>query len=224
MTLALTLRPVDEAWIEAFAAGLFEAASEFDVALVGGDMTSGKLVVATAHISGEVEAGRALLRSGARAGDTVYVTGTFGDAAAALALLARGNGDEELSRRLWRPTPRLAIGRRLVGVASAAIDVSDGLLGDLAKLLAASGVGAQIDVERVPLSAALRNRFDADEQRRLALTGGDDYELCFTGAEQSLDGLEGVSAIGRITAAKGLECRLDGTIVDIDDRGYRHFQ
>ncbi len=224
MTLALTLKPVDEAWVEAFAAGLFEAASEFGVVLVGGDTTSGRSVVATVHISGEVEAGRALLRSGAQPGDSVFVSGTFGDAAGSLALVSRGDNDVELSRRFCRPSPRLAIGRQLVGLASAAIDVSDGLLGDLRKLLEASGVGAQIDVDKVPLSAALRARFDADEQRRLALTGGDDYELCFTGAEEALAGLDGVTAIGRITAAAGLECRLDGAIVDVDDSGYRHFQ
>ncbi len=223
MTLALTLGPVDEAWVEAFAAGLFEAAAEFGVALVGGDTTSGKSVVATVHISGEVEAGCALLRSGAQPGDSVFVSGTFGDAAGALALIARGDSDVDLSRRFRRPSPRLALGRQLVGRASAAIDVSDGLLGDLRKLLEASGAGARVDVEKVPLSGALRARFDADEQRRLALTGGDDYELCFTGPGEALAGLDGVTAIGRITGSAGLECRLDGAIVDFDDSGYRHF-
>lgn len=224
MTLALTLSPVDNAWVEAFAAGLFGAASEYDIALVGGDMTSGNSVVATVHISGEIEAGHALLRSGAQANDSIFVTGTFGDAAAALELIARGDNDAELSRRFRRPSPRLAISRQLVGVASAAIDVSDGLLGDLNKLLDASGVGAQIDIDRVPLSAAMRARFDLDEQRRLALTGGDDYELCFTGDERALSAIDGVTSIGRITATAGLECRSGGAIVEIDDSGYRHFQ
>jgi thiamine-monophosphate kinase len=113
---------------------------------------------------------------------------------------------------------------RLSGRATAAIDVSDGLLGDLKKLLEASGVGAVIDFEKVPLSAAMRSRFDVAEQQRLALTGGDDYELCFTIGDAPLpDDLE-CTAIGTITAARELQCRRAGAIVEIDDSGYRHFQ
>lgn len=224
MTLALTLSTSDEQWVEAFASGLFEAASAFDVALVGGDMTSGEQVVATVHVSGEIESGRALLRSGAAAGDTIFVTGTFGDAAAGLTLLQHGEADSFLARRFLRPTARVATGRQLAGRASAAIDVSDGLLGDLQKLLQASGVGAVVDIDQVPLSSELRSRFDTAGQRQFALTGGDDYELCFTAAAARLPDVGGITAIGRITADTGLECRAGGTIVDIDDSGYRHFQ
>jgi thiamine-monophosphate kinase len=186
-------------------------------------MTSGDRVVATVHISGEVETGRALLRSGAREGDTILVTGTPGDAAAGLALLQRGDTGSYLAQRFLRPTPRVDIGMQLAAHASAAIDVSDGLLGDLNKMLQASGVGGVIDIERVPLSPELQAHCDQRQQRQYALTGGDDYELCFTARAPQLPDIRGATAIGRVTAEPGLQCRIDGTIVDIDDSGYRHF-
>jgi len=224
MTLALTLPQKDDSWIEAFAAGLFEAAAEHDVTLIGGDTTSGGAVVATVHMTGDVDPYKALRRSGARVGDRVFVTGTLGDAAAGLQLINRGESDDFLLRRFWRPTARVHAGMRLSGRATAAIDVSDGLLGDLKKLLQASGVGAVIDSEKVPLSAAMRSRFDVDEQQHFALTGGDDYELCFTAGDASLpDDLE-CTAIGTVTAARELQCRRAGAIVQMDDGGYRHFQ
>jgi thiamine-monophosphate kinase len=224
MTLALTLPQKDERWIEAFADGLFVAAAEHDVTLIGGDTTSGDAVVATVHITGDVDPDRALLRSGARVGDRIFVTGTCGDAAAGLQLLSRGESDDFLLRRFWRPTARVHAGMRLAGYATAAIDVSDGLLGDLKKLLEASGVGALIDIERVPLSTAMRSRFDTDEQRHLALTGGDDYELCFTAGDTPLPHDLAATAIGTVTATGELQCRFDGAVVDFDDSGYRHFQ
>ena len=224
MTLALTLPEKDDCWIEAFADGLFEAAAEHGVTLIGGDTTSGNAVVATVQITGEVDPDKALLRSGARVGDRIFVTGTFGDAAAGLQLINRGESDDFLLRRFWRPTARVHTGMRLSGSATAAIDVSDGLLGDLKKLIQASGVGALIDIERVPLSSAMRSRFDVDEQRHLALTGGDDYELCFTAGDAPLPDDLACTAIGTITASRELQCRCDGAIVEIDDSGYRHFQ
>ena len=176
MTLALTLPGSDEAWLGAFARGLHEAASEHGVVLVGGDMTRGESVVASVQITGDVAAGEAVLRSGAQPGDTVYVTGTFGDAAAGLALLQSGKPDERLSGRYLRPSARVDFGSALHDFATAAIDVSDGLVGDLRKLLDASAVGADINVSAVPLSPELRAAFDASAQRNFALTGGDDYE------------------------------------------------
>ena len=224
MTLALTLPQKDDRWIEAFADGLFEAAAEHDVTLIGGDTTSGNAVVATVQITGDVDPEMALLRSGARVGDRIFVTGTLGDAAAGLQLINRGESDDFLLRRFWRPTARVHTGMRLAGHATAAIDVSDGLLGDLKKLLEASNVGALIDIERVPLSTAIRSRFDVNEQRHLALTGGDDYELCFTAGDAALPDDLAATAIGIITASGELQCRCDGAIVDFDDSGYRHFQ
>ena len=223
MTLALTLWDKDERWVERFASGLFAAASEYDVALVGGDTTAGDAVVASIHMTGEVEPGKALLRSGAQVGDTIYVTGTIGDAAAGLSLLDDADGDDFLLRRFLRPSARVGKGRELSGRAHGAIDVSDGLVGDLRKMLDASGVGAEVEVDQVPLSAALRARFDADAALDFAMTGGDDYELCFTARPEAIGGIDDVTAIGTIVEGRDLVCRRGGTVVEFDDRGYRHF-
>lgn len=221
MTLALTLADQDESWVDQFAAGLFDAAREYDVELVGGDTTSGKVIVATVHMTGVVEEGAALLRSGANVGDTVFVTGTVGDAAAGLALLRDGEREDYLQRRFLRPRARVAKGRELIGQASAAIDLSDGLVGDLRKLLDASGVGADIDIECIPTSETLRQRFAAEEALEFALTGGDDYELLFTGPAD-ID-IDDATPIGMVTAGTDLRCRLNGELVEVNDAGYRHF-
>jgi thiamine-monophosphate kinase len=224
MTLALSMPSKTEQWLADFASGLFEAAAEFDVALVGGDTTSGDAVVATVHVTGEVESGKALLRSGARVGDTIFVTGTLGDAAAGLELLGRGERDSVLAHRFLRPTARIGTGQQLVGRANAAIDVSDGLVGDLKKLLDASRVGGELDIDRVPLSAALKAGFDVPQRTLYALNGGDDYELCFTARPDRVEGIADITAIGKVTGEPGLTCRENGVIVDWDDSGYRHFQ
>lgn len=223
MTLALTLWDKDELWVENFAAGLFAAADEHGVALVGGDTTRGDSVVVSVNVTAEVEQGEALLRSGALAGDTIFVTGTVGDAAAGLELIRNDQHDEFLVGRFLRPSARVATGRALRGNAHAAIDVSDGLVADLSKMLSASGVGGEIDIDNVPLSTALRDRFSADDQRRFALTGGDDYELCFTADADAVSHIDGITAIGRVIDGQGLTCRQNGEVVEIDDAGYRHF-
>ena len=223
MTLALTLWDKDESWVESFADGLFEAADEFGVRLVGGDTTQGDSVVVSIHVTGEVEEGSALLRSGAQVGDAIYVSGTPGDAAAGLALLKEGVTDDALVRRFLRPTPRVELGRRLRGDAHAAIDISDGLVADLRKLLDASSLGARLEIDRIPLSAALRERFDHNAATGFALTGGDDYELCITAPPGALDDIDGITAIATVTEGDDLECYRDGQLVDVDDRGYRHF-
>ena len=223
MTLALTLLDKDEGWVEAFAAGLYEAAAEHGVSLVGGDTTQGDSVVITLHVSGEVDEGGALLRSGAQPGDTVFVTGTVGDAAAGLELLHEGVVDGELVRRFLRPSARIATGLRLGGRAHAAIDLSDGLVADLKKLLDASGVGALLEIDKVPLSDALRSCFDIDSARQFALTGGDDYELCFTAPADAVADIDGITAIGKVTESRDLVCRHEGEIVEVDVSGYRHF-
>ena len=223
MTLALTLWDKDEQWVESFAAGLYTAAAAHDVALVGGDTTQGDAVVATVHITGEVEPGAALLRSGARAGDRVYVTGTVGDAAAGLALLQSDVADTALTRRFLRPEARIKEGRALRGRAHAAIDISDGLVADLGKLATASGVGAEINIDRLPLSGAILSRYDRDSAEHLALTGGDDYELCFTAPADAVADMNGITAIGVVTDGDQIVCRRDGEIVEIDTSGYRHF-
>jgi thiamine-monophosphate kinase len=224
MTLALTLNDSGEQWLESFSSGLFEVADKYDVALVGGDTTSGPIVTVTVTITGDIEKGAALLRSGAKAGDGIFVTGTLGDAAAGLNLLQLGEYDDFLVQRFLRPTPRVAAGRALVGKANSAIDISDGLVGDLKKLLDASGVGGEIDIDKLPISDSLRNKFSADDRQSLALTGGDDYELCFTARENSVKDVTGITKIGSVNQSTGLTCRRNGEIVEVDDSGYRHFQ
>jgi thiamine-monophosphate kinase len=224
MTLALTLLSADEDWLQGFAEGLRAAAAEHDVALVGGDTTSGDRVVVSVQVIGDVAPGAALLRSGAEVGDTIYVTGTVGDAAAGLELLNAGTPDETLGARFLRPTARVSYGQALVGIASAAIDVSDGLYGDLQKLLSASGVGGVIDLDSLPISEVLRSKFDTNAQREFALSGGDDYELCFTASETLPDPDDlRVTAIGSVTEGSGIVCREGGNVVQYDDSGYLHF-
>lgn len=226
LTLALTLANADESWLGRFAAGLHAAAEQHHVAVVGGDTTSGKTLVVTVQIVGDVATGKAMRRSGAQAGDAIYVSGTLGDAAAGLALLTAGNPDPDLSARFLRPDARVSFGQSLIDRASAAIDISDGLFADLAKLLVASGVGGYLDLETLPLSDALGAQFDIETQRRYALSGGDDYELCFTAPAKSefADSDILVTKIGAVVAGDALQCRLDGALVPYADSGYRHFK
>ncbi len=225
MTLALTMPPTSGEWIDGFARGLFAAADEYSLALVGGDTTGGSSIVVSVQITGDVEQGKALLRSGAAPGDTIYVTGTLGDAAAGLSMIGAGNADAFLLERFLRPQARIAVGRELAGIASACIDVSDGLAGDLRKLLDASNVGADLNLDALPQSDAMTHAFDEEVGRRFAATGGDDYELCFTSSQPLPAELAGVpvTAIGTVNDSRELVSRSAGVVVDIDDSGYRHF-
>jgi thiamine-monophosphate kinase len=225
MTLALTLVEADADWLAAFADGVYEAAAEWGVALVGGDTTKGDQLVVSVQMSGDLAPGTALYRSGARDGDTIYVTGTVGDAAAGLRLLAEGVDEHALARRFARPTARVGTGMALAGIANAAIDLSDGLVADLSKILEASGVGAELDLQRLPLSKQLVETVGREQALRDAMGGGDDYELCFTLPAAKLPRAiaADVTAIGRISAAPGLLCRDGDTVVPFDDTGYRHF-
>jgi thiamine-monophosphate kinase len=217
--LAGALPDADEAWLAAFARGLFALAARFGVDVVGGDTTRGPRTLSLTLI-GDVPAGTALRRDGARDGDDIYVSGTLGDAMLALATL-QGRaaldvaGLAEARRRLETPTPRVALGNALRGVASAAIDVSDGLVGDLGHILARSGVGARVALADVPRSSLIDVRLhSAGRESALAwlLAGGDDYELCFTApvarrdavAAAARDAGVAVTRIGTITATPGL--------------------
>ena len=215
-TLALSLPDAAADWADGFARGLERIAAEYGVALVGGDTVRGPLAV-TIQAMGLVPAGQALHRSGARPGDGIYVTGTLGDAGVGLELalgrctVSEGAVADALRARLDRPTPRLAAGRALRGAAGAAIDLSDGLAADLGHILAASGVGARVEVARLPLSRELIAAVaDPGERCRLALEAGDDYELCFTLADGNDAALETVAAacpvtrIGTVEAQPGL--------------------
>lgn len=241
--LALTLPQADARFVEHFADGFAQLAGQFNLALVGGDTTQGFLSV-TVSAFGFVPEDRALLRSGAKVGDAVFVTGTLGDAAAALRCLDRtdlragallsapANTREELIARLNRPEPRIAAGLALRDVANACIDVSDGLLGDLAHVCEASGAGAEIDADALPMSSALLALFDAVERRDFALSGGDDYELCFTASVDRADRIAadfarlgyGATRVGRIVEQSGVRVRdANGNQIETSNRGWRHF-
>jgi thiamine-monophosphate kinase len=217
-TLSLSLPESDPAWLDGFLDGFLALAAEHGVALVGGDTTRGPLsMCVTAH--GFVDGNKAMCRDGARAGDDVWVTGTLGDAAAALAQWrAGGTIDPALRMRLDRPLPRVAAGLALAGLAHAAIDVSDGLLADLGHVCTASGVGAEIELEALPASPTLLATFDAQARHGLQACGGDDYELCFTAAAAQRDAIAGLARecavamtrIGCIVEGSGVLAR-DGT-------------
>ena len=230
--LGLTLPAVDQGWLGDFASGFDELARRFGVALVGGDTTRGPLS-ATVTLAGWVPAGAALRRSGARPGDELWVSGTPGDAGAGLAILqgrlaADGAAREELVRRFLLPEPRVRLGLALRGIATACIDISDGLAGDLAKLCRAGGVGAELDAARLPRSAALQSAAGDAAAVRFALSAGDDCELLFAAppaARRRIEQLDPAAAprcIGEITARPGL--RLDGTDLERDVvHGFDHF-
>jgi thiamine-monophosphate kinase len=233
--LALTLPQVDETWLAEFAAGLGGLARDHRVALVGGDTTQGPLCV-TVQVLGVVAAGGALRRSGAQAGDAVFVSGTPGDAAAGLALeqarlQALPEQRDYLRERFLLPTPRVALGERLREFASACIDVSDGLLGDVGKLARASGVAAQLQFEALPLSEALLAVVGDERARLLALSGGDDYELCFAVPPARLarltaelpPGVWGYTRIGSLEQGVGASVMRAGTVMEFSHSGYQHF-
>jgi len=233
MTLSLSLPQATEAWLEGFAAGLFELADAHDVALIGGDTVKGPLVV-TVQIAGWVETDRWLVRSGARPGDRLFVSGVPGEAAAGLAVIQKGlpksDAADHLRRRFLRPEPRVALGRALRPIAGAAMDISDGLLTDLRKLCAASGCGARVDVGALPESTAMRQLFDADTCVDYALAGGDDYEIMFTVPAGRMKDFEAVSSsyvgctqIGVITAGNEVGCQRGGRPFSVQREGYDHF-
>jgi thiamine-monophosphate kinase len=233
--LALTLPRADVSWLEDFTAGFASLAREHGVALVGGDTTSGPLTV-TVQVLGHVARSTALLRSGGRPGDRVFVSGTPGDAAAGLAieqskLSVPGESGAYLRNRFLYPEPRIALGDRLRDHASACIDVSDGLLGDAGKLARASGCGVEIHFSDVPVSDALMQAVGAQRARELALTGGDDYELCFTVPASEVDRLRhnlpperwGYCCIGSLREAPGSVVEKDGGVIEFSHPGYEHF-
>ncbi|MBA2591301.1 MAG: thiamine-phosphate kinase [Gammaproteobacteria bacterium] len=227
-SLALTLPRADEGWIADFARGFFDVAEAHGVALVGGDLTRGPLTI-TVGVYGFAPTGLSLRRSGARPGDEIFVTGTLGDAALCLAGLPSPHR-AYLETRLRRPTPRVAEGLSVRGLASGGIDISDGLAADLGHLLTQSGCGATVYLDRLPLSPALRALDDPDRRRALALAGGDDYELCFTVPPQQRPVLESrwrgapITCIGRIESSPGLRwISADGSAYHPPREGYRHF-
>jgi thiamine-monophosphate kinase len=236
--LALALPAVDPAWLDDFSRGLLGLADSYRCVLAGGDTTrSSSGVVITVTVLGAVPAGQALLRSGASPGDELWVSGTLGDAALGLALrqgraAAPPDAAALASNRLDRPAPRVALGQALRGLATSAIDVSDGLLGDLNHILERSAVGARVEWDRVPRSEALRRQPEAG-QRQWALQGGDDYELLFSAPPGHRDEVARrgmavgvpVSRIGEVTST-GCLIVVDGggRAMDTAPRAFDHFR
>jgi thiamine-monophosphate kinase len=236
--LAIALPDVDEAWLEAFAAGMFALAEAHAIELIGGDTTRGPRTITITAI-GTLPPGYALRRDAAQAGDDVWLSGSTGDAALGLAHLKGGIAltGEAATRcvaRLEQPAPRVALGQRLRGVAAAAIDVSDGLLADLGHILERSKLAAEIDYESVPRSPDLRECSDAALADACLLAGGDDYELVFTAAADKRAAVEAagraanvvVTRIGRMVAGAPEVRLLDraGKPVRVEQLGFDHFR
>ena len=228
--LSLTLPQADPVWLDAFLDGFLELAEVTGTSLIGGNLAAGPLNLGV-QLIGEVETHRIGRRRGARPGDRLLVTGTLGDAAAALSLGDRAG--DHLHQRLRRPQPRLRAGWLVAGPASAMLDISDGLLADLGHLLG-PGLGAELELSNLPASAALKAAIPADEERwTLQLAGGNDYELLLTARPERVAELEGtldainlpLTDIGRITEVAGIRClRPDGTEFKTARRGWDHFE
>ena len=235
-TLAIALPEANDAWLTAFARGFYRIAEQHGIELVGGDTTRGALTLSITVI-GEVPPGQALRRDGAQAGDDVWVSGTIGSAAMALAyrqgrLFMEQVDAAKVLPALYLPTPRVELGIALRGIASSAIDISDGLLGDLGHILERSRVGATLDFAALPTLPVVQNYLHEAVARDCVLAGGDDYELCFTAPTGKRDAVLAAAAsagvavtrIGQITARPGLTV-IDaaGQPLSIEHTGYDHF-
>lgn len=238
-SLALTLPDATEDWLKEFSRGLHQLADQHSIYLIGGDTTKGPLSI-TITAMGEISPAYSLRRDSAKVGDDIYVTGTVGDAAGALCYLLNEEPIDNDNRRFLNnrfefPSARIAVGTALAQFANSALDISDGLLADLGHILKASQVNARIEVSDLPLSAALVSEFGIQRARELALTGGDDYELCFTASTACAEKIARLSAemdiritkIGQImpftqppyTAV----CYLKGNEISFNRQGYQHF-
>ena len=237
-TLSLALPGIDHGWLKGFSQGLFQLADQFGVQLVGGDLSHGPLAI-TIQVHGFVNAGKSLRRDTARAGDQIYVTGTLGDAGLALAIRNGGcpqpqTGYDYLCQRLDRPQPRVKEGIALQDVAHSAIDISDGLVCDLGHIIEASDVGATVYIDRIPVSPVFATFRKGESVRKwadIAVSSGDDYELCFTvdPRDQALlkERMSDIpyTCIGTIDAQPGLRCIMkNGTTFVPSSRGYDHFR
>jgi thiamine-monophosphate kinase len=234
--LALTLPKADASWLAAFAEGFGTLARKHNVALVGGDTTSGPLCI-TVQVLGYVQRPAVMLRSGGKPGDVLFVSGTPGDAGAGLEL-EQGKSPQAtpvaayyLRQRFLFPTPRVELGQKLREHASACIDVSDGLLGDAGKLAAASHCGVVINYEQIPISPHLLSTCGDTRGRELALTGGDDYELCFSVPVNKVARMTrdlsptqwSYRPIGVLRAEPGSVVMSNGTVMDFSHSGFDHF-
>lgn len=239
ISLALTLPGVDEQWLNDFAAGLHEICQYYNCELIGGDTTKGPLTI-TVTAQGQLPSQSALTRRGAKPGDWLYVSGPLGDAGLGLDITQQrypkpSQHLQKLVERLHYPSPRVALGQSLRGVASSCIDISDGLLADLTHILKASSVGAEVELDKLPLSLAMTETLPQHDAFIKALTAGDDYELCFTVEEHNRGRLETLTAhlknkpicIGRIHQCSSARVvfKLHGEeyLLDIGRTGFNHF-
>ena len=233
--LSLSIMEPDEKWLRGFSGGFFGLAQKYGVELIGGDTTRGPLTISI-QIMGEVPPGQALRRDGAHPGDEIWVSGTLGNAALALAYLRRRVGltAHEAAAclpALHVPQPRVALGLALRGLATAAIDISDGLLADLGHILERSQVAAEIEFDRLPVSETMRCHLDNQAARDCVLAGGDDYELCFTAPAAHHQAIQALSetldlpltCIGVIGAGQGLSLLAAGKPIPITVAGFDHF-
>jgi thiamine-monophosphate kinase len=235
VSLAITLPEIDENWIAEFCAGVFDLCEFYNVQLIGGDTTQGPLSI-TITAQGLIPYNKQILRSGAKAGDWLYVTGEIGGAALALQSIL-GNikvadkYHEEIQSRLDFPKAQVLAGQALREYATAAIDLSDGLVADLEHICKASGVGANIVLDNLPISSALTNTAPQDEVYDIALKGGDDYELLFSVAEDNKVGMETalantgikITCIGQLNASEKITTTLNNKPINIEVQSYQHF-
>lgn len=234
-TLALTLPEANENWLGSFSRGLFKCAREFGIALVGGDTTSGPLSI-TIQVMGAAEPTNTLRRDGANIGDFVLATNFLGDGAAALAAIQTpqlfdGEHAEYLQQRFYRPMPRLYESGLIRDIANSALDISDGLVADLQHICDASDLGAVIDVENLPLSPAVKSLNNNSQAYQWALSGGDDYELCFTVPPEKMtdiamliaQGKLHATVIGEMIAGNKVICEYEGEPFELAITGYQHF-
>lgn len=239
-TLALALPEVNEAWLAEFSRGFFACADAFKVDLIGGDTTRGPLNISIT-IMGEVATGKALKRDGAKVGDDIWVSGSLGNAALALAVLQNrytidihwpNNELENCLPCLHRPQPRVALGLALQAIATSCIDISDGLMADLGHLLKASNLGAELHIEKLPVSNYSAHHLHEAMIQQCVLTGGDDYELCFTAPASQRNAVEKIAKqqnlpLTRIASTRmdiGLQAYLNNKEISFLTKGFDHFR
>jgi len=235
VSLALTLPEIDEAWVSDFSDGFFKAADYYEIDLIGGDMSKGPLSI-TLTVQGQVGTQQQLLRSNAKVGDWICVTGNLGDSALALEHLYNrinlsDNDRDALLKKHYYPTPRLLAGQALRNIASAAIDISDGLSSDLAHIAHQSGCQAVVDIDALPMSQELISNTTAEQAQRFALAGGEDYELCFTVAPENFKAIETALkaintpfvCVGQMQTGEGVVFQRNNEAVIIDFKGFEHF-
>ena len=237
LSLAITLDKVDEVWLQKFSDSLFSLLDYYQMQLIGGDTTKGPLSL-TLTIQGLIPDGMQLTRSGAKVGDWIYVTGSLGDSAAGLAILQNKLQVTDLSQKQYlvnrhlRPQARVLMGQGLRGLATSAIDLSDGLISDIQHILKASHCGAKLNLDDIPISEALSANVSKEQALEWALSGGEDYELCFTVPEINRGALKShleyigipYTCIGQITKTPhNLQCYLNQQSLNINWRGFDHF-